>query len=89
MGNGGWPQGNGQHHRSRKDLEDENRRLRDENERLRQEAAKGSRPVDWEPIIQGWYRDLSKLYHPDRGGSVEQMQAVNEAHDRLRKLVGV
>jgi curved DNA-binding protein CbpA len=40
-------------------------------------------------VIDRWYRGLVMDYHPDRGGSKEAMQAVNDAHDRLRKLVEV
>jgi uncharacterized protein (DUF3820 family) len=46
-------------------------------------------PVNWPGIIRDWYRGLARDYHPDRGGSVEAMKVVNEAADRLRKLVGV
>jgi hypothetical protein len=45
-------------------------------------------PVPWDGILRNWYRGLALDYHPDRGGSVEAMQAINEAHDRLRKMVG-
>lgn len=38
-------------------------------------------------LIRDWYRDLALDYHPDRGGSVEAMQAINDAHKRLRELV--
>ncbi len=30
------------------------------------------------------YRKLSMIYHPDKGGSVEQMQALNDEYDKLR-----
>jgi hypothetical protein len=46
-------------------------------------------PVDWPAVIQGWYRSLCLDFHPDRGGSKEAMQAINEAHDRLRRLLEV
>jgi hypothetical protein len=44
--------------------------------------------VDLQPIIARWYRELCLRWHPDRGGSTEAMHAVNDAHDRLRQLVG-
>jgi hypothetical protein len=44
--------------------------------------------VSWPSLIRDWYRGLAMEFHPDRGGSVEAMRAINEAHDRLRKLVG-
>jgi hypothetical protein len=40
-------------------------------------------------VMRRWYGDLSKKYHPDRGGSVVAMQVVNDAYDRLRELTGV
>jgi hypothetical protein len=46
-------------------------------------------PVQWSTIIKTWYRGLARDYHPDRGGAVEAMQAINEAHERLKKLAGV
>ncbi len=44
---------------------------------------------DWAAVLRRWYRGLVLDYHPDRGGSHEAMRAINEAHDRLRKLVGL
>jgi hypothetical protein len=38
--------------------------------------------------VRSWYRELSLKYHPDRGGSNEAMQAVNDAHGRLREMLG-
>jgi hypothetical protein len=46
-------------------------------------------PADWDAIVRRWYRELALVHHPDRGGSVTAMQIVNDAHERLRKLVGV
>jgi hypothetical protein len=34
--------------------------------------------------VKGIYRELSMKYHPDRGGSKEAMQAVNEFYGKLR-----
>ncbi len=36
--------------------------------------------------IASWYRSLALRFHPDRGGTTEAMQAVNEGHDLLQKL---
>ncbi len=33
------------------------------------------------------YRKLSLIYHPDKGGSVEQMQALNKEYDELRAKI--
>jgi hypothetical protein len=38
-------------------------------------------------VIDARYRRLVLDYHPDRGGSHEAMVAINDANDRLRKLV--
>jgi hypothetical protein len=38
-------------------------------------------------LIKQKYRELAFLYHPDRGGSLEAMQAINaEYHDLLKGL---
>ncbi|WP_020211120.1 J domain-containing protein [Gilvimarinus chinensis] len=34
------------------------------------------------------YRRASSKYHPDKGGSVEMMQAVNQAYDTLKDFSG-
>lgn len=33
--------------------------------------------------IKGIYRELSKKYHPDKGGSDQAMAAINDFRDRL------
>jgi curved DNA-binding protein CbpA len=33
--------------------------------------------------IRRVYRELALIYHPDRGGSNEAMQAINEFYERL------
>jgi hypothetical protein len=40
-------------------------------------------------IISEWYRRLALRYHPDRGGSTEAMQAINDAAAQLRQMVGL
>ena len=39
--------------------------------------------------VKEWYRQLTNDYHPDRRGSHDAMVALTDAHDRLRKLLGV
>jgi hypothetical protein len=46
-------------------------------------------PVDWPCIVRKWHSEMALQFHPDRGGSVEVMQAINHAADRLRELVGI
>jgi hypothetical protein len=46
-------------------------------------------PVDWPATIRRWHREMVWKYHPDRGGSHAAMVAINDAHERLRQLVGV
>ena len=36
-------------------------------------------------LVKAAYRTLSKLHHPDRGGSLGAMQRVNKAYDDLRR----
>lgn len=36
-------------------------------------------------VIRAAYKALSRLRHPDAGGSTEEMQRINAAFDRLRK----
>jgi hypothetical protein len=45
--------------------------------------------ADLPAVIRTWHRTLVMRWHPDRGGSKEAMQAINDAHDLLQKLVGV
>lgn len=37
--------------------------------------------------LKSAYRRLAMQYHPDRGGSVEIMQAINDEHDRLFEIL--
>lgn len=37
--------------------------------------------------IARWYSEMARRYHPDRGGTNQQMQAINEAYGRLRELL--
>lgn len=37
-----------------------------------------------EDVIKKAYRKASSIYHPDKGGSTEMMQAVNNAYDTLK-----
>jgi hypothetical protein len=34
------------------------------------------------------YRNLAMKYHPDRGGTAEAMEALNELHDQVQDLIG-
>lgn len=40
-------------------------------------------------LIKKAYRKASSKYHPDKGGSVEMMQAVNQAYEALKDYEGV
>ena len=37
--------------------------------------------------VAGWYRKLSLQFHPDRGGTKEQMQAINRAKELLEQML--
>jgi hypothetical protein len=39
-------------------------------------------------IIKAAYRKASSKYHPDKGGSTEMMQAVNQAYETLKDYTG-
>ena len=42
----------------------------------------------WANIIRKWHREMALKFHPDRGGHVEAMKAINHAADRLKELTG-
>lgn len=42
-----------------------------------------------EPVLKRWYFELSCRFHPDKGGDVQMMKALNIANDRLRELLNV
>jgi hypothetical protein len=41
----------------------------------------------WESVIARWFQKLTMKWHPDRGGTTEAMQAVNDARDLLRAIL--
>ncbi len=47
----------------------------------------GFSTIPQKAALIGKYRELSKQYHPDKGGIHEDMVAVNLAYDYLRKFV--
>jgi hypothetical protein len=46
-------------------------------------------PANLSAVIRAWYRDLCLRFHPGRGGAHEAMQVINEAHERLKQMVGM
>lgn len=42
-----------------------------------------------EKVIRAWHRQMTLKYHPDRGGTHEQMLLVNEGAELLKKLAGL
>jgi hypothetical protein len=52
-------------------------------------SARARPPVDWPAVLRQWQRELALQWHPDRGGDVKVMQALNDAADRLKQLIGV
>jgi hypothetical protein len=38
-------------------------------------------------VLSRWYSVLVRRWHPDRGGSVEAMQAINDARDLLVEML--
>src|SRR5262249_3284225 len=45
--------------------------------------------VDIRSLVKTWFRELSLRWHPDRGGGNREMMVVNDARERLCKLLGV
>jgi hypothetical protein len=45
--------------------------------------------ADLRSVVKTWFGELSRRWHPDRGGTHESGQAINQAHDRLRELLGL
>lgn len=39
--------------------------------------------------LKSRYRKLSLIYHPDKGGELEKMQAINEEYNVLKNTFGV
>lgn len=35
------------------------------------------------------YRQLSHIYHPDKGGELQKMQAINEEYNMLKQTFGI
>jgi hypothetical protein len=38
-------------------------------------------------VVTDWYRRMALVNHPDRGGHVEAMQAINAANEQLRVML--
>jgi hypothetical protein len=52
-------------------------------------ANTGTAVLDIRATIKAWFAGLARDYHPDRtGDDGKVMAALNDAHERLRKLVG-
>lgn len=39
-------------------------------------------------MVEARYRELARLHHPDRGGSVTMMAEINQARDEARRALG-
>ena len=39
--------------------------------------------------LKSKYRKLSLMYHPDKGGELQQMQAINEEYNMLKNTFGI
>jgi len=49
----------------------------------------GTDVVNMPTIIRQWWREQCLEHHPDRNGDLKIMQALSNAHDRLKELAGV
>jgi hypothetical protein len=53
-------------------------------------TASGPTSDELEGVVKAWYRGLALDYHPDRRkGSNAEMAALNDAHERLRRSLGI
>jgi predicted transcriptional regulator len=80
--------------RLRQAVADELERREMEQARMRSEAraANAGPGVPVEQVkhsVRSCYREMSLRFHPDRGGTVEQMQTVNAFHERLLEVLGI
>ncbi len=55
----------------------------------RQEQATSTGVATIEKVVRAWHRQMAMKYHPDRGGTHEQMLLVNEGAELLKKLAGL
>jgi hypothetical protein len=56
------------------------------------QARNGSRPspqLDLQAVLKRWRGEMALKWHPDRGGDVRAMQAINDGYDRLLQMLGV
>lgn len=42
-----------------------------------------------EKVVRAWHHQMTKKYHPDRGGSQTEMLVVNEGAELLKQLAGL
>jgi hypothetical protein len=74
----------------RRAMEREVERRTDADERPQRPAGPPPAPPGvWSAVITAWHRRLVLRHHPDRGGDVKVMKALNAVVDELRQLVGV
>jgi hypothetical protein len=52
-------------------------------------ARANGKQVELGAVISTWWREMVMVHHPDRGGRTEVMQALNNAHQRLKQLAGL
>jgi hypothetical protein len=69
--------------------EDSARRKRGDEHRKKDDAQRKDAPSAVRSAVKQWYWRLSLKYHPDRGGSQEQMKVVNDAYEQILELLGV
>lgn len=46
-------------------------------------------PADLDGRVRNWFHRLARQHHPDVGGDGQVMRAINEAHDTLRRELGL
>lgn len=69
----------------RRRVEEELYRRSDRDTKLQQEQPQQP-PVDFKAILSRVHKEMAMRFHPDRGGHVEAMKAINCVMDRLKEL---
>ena len=49
----------------------------------------GLLPAELQEALRSWHRRMALRFHPDRGGSNEQMQSIQEGYEELRRIFGL
>lgn len=59
--------------------------LEEEIGRIEADSSNNRKPAD---VIASWFRQMSREFHPDRGGTNDGMRAINRGYELLQQLFG-